>query len=95
MHKMGPQNVAHMERILAEVGKDFREKYAAGQEEHGGEMWLKPGMLQHAIGEVLDLLAYLYTLREQEERVRNLGRTGPAGLRPLSQAVVKVGSEPR
>lgn len=32
-------------------------------------MWDKPGMIEHAIEEVLDLAAYLYTKLDQEKRV--------------------------
>ena len=93
---MGPDNTAHMERILARFSADFRAKYEAGQREHGGEMWRKDGMLLHALGELQDLVAYLYTLVEQEEIIdRRVGRVGPSGLRPLSQAAVTTGREPR
>jgi len=56
---------AHLERIITMVADDLQTKYRAGQQEHGGDIWLKPGMLDHAIEEVLDLIVYLYTLRDQ------------------------------
>lgn len=56
---------AHLQRILGAVTRDIDAKYRKGQVEHGGNLWLKPGMLDNAIEEVLDLAVYLYTLREQ------------------------------
>lgn len=58
----------HMNRILAQFNADLRAKYTAGQREHGGKLWEKPGMLDHAIEEAIDLVVYLYTLREQVGR---------------------------
>lgn len=59
--------VAHRERIISQFTADFRAKYDAGQQEHGGCMAEKPGMLEHAIAEALDLVAYLYTLKDQRD----------------------------
>jgi hypothetical protein len=58
---------AHIDRIVAEFDQQVRAKYAAGQREHGGNIWQKPGMLQHAKEEVLDLWVYLCTLEQQME----------------------------
>lgn len=59
---------SHLARIKAAVMADLDAKYRAGQAEHGGYLWLKSGMLDQAIAEVLDLAVYLYTLREQQQR---------------------------
>jgi hypothetical protein len=67
---MDPDNEAHLQRILERVVRDVSAKYRAGQREHGGHLWEKSGMLEHAIEEVLDLAVYLYTLKEQMERPR-------------------------
>lgn len=64
---MEPAQHAHMERILSQVNIDLRAKYEDGQEKHGGNLWEKPGMLEQAIAEVLDLLFYLYTAKEQRD----------------------------
>ena len=64
---MNAENQAHLERIVSQVSADIRAKYEKGQREHGGNLWLKPRMLENAIEEVLDLCVYLYTLREQIE----------------------------
>lgn len=65
-------SAAHCQRILDQFTADFRAKYEAGQSEHGGLMCEKPGMLEHAIGEALDLVAYLYTLKEQRDSKRTI-----------------------
>lgn len=83
---------AHLQRILSEFTKDASEKYISGQKEHGGNLWEKPGMLDNAIQEVLDLAVYLYTLREQLERD---GVTTRSRLTPCSQPVpdaVEIGT---
>lgn len=65
---MDAPHEAHLGRILDQLTADVRAKYEAGQVEHGGNLWEKPGMLEQAIAEVLDLAVYLYTLREQRDR---------------------------
>ena len=62
---MTPEHEAHLAHLKAEFTKDLDAKYRAGQEEHGGNLWAKPGMLEHAIEEAIDLVVYLYTLRDQ------------------------------
>jgi hypothetical protein len=59
---------AHVNRILDQFNADLRAKYEAGQSEHGGELWNKRGLLDHAIEEAIDMVVYLYTLREQLAR---------------------------
>ena len=69
---MDAPHEAHLTRIVGQVTHDIREKYERGQAEHGGNLWLKPGMLDKAIEEVLDLAVYLYTMREQRDVERGL-----------------------
>lgn len=73
---MTEEHEAHLARLKARICADVDAKYRQGQDHHGGELWLKPGMLLHAIEEVLDLAVYLYTLREQQERHPELYRRG-------------------
>jgi hypothetical protein len=63
---------AHLARIKAKLTGDIDAKYRAGQLEHGGEIWNKPGMLEHAYAEVLDLAVYILTLMEQRDRGRTI-----------------------
>lgn len=54
---------------MARFTHALADKYTAGQREHGGNVWLKRGMLREAKAEVLDLWVYLDTLEQQlEER---------------------------
>ncbi len=59
-------HLAHLRQIQRQVMTDLRRKYLKGQKEHGGNLWQKPGLLDEAINEALDLVVYLYTLRGQE-----------------------------
>lgn len=61
---MTPECETHLEGIKARVLQDIDAKYRRGQVEHGGNLWLKPGLIDMAIEEVLDLAVYLYTLRD-------------------------------
>ena len=56
---------AHLQKIQSEFAADLAAKYRAGQQEHGGNIWEKRGMLEHAIEEAIDQVVYLYTLRDQ------------------------------
>ena len=56
---------AHLDGLKREFCTDLDAKYRAGQEEHGGRIWEKRGMLEHAIEEAIDQVVYLYTLRAQ------------------------------
>jgi hypothetical protein len=67
----GPHE-AHLSRILTRLSADLRAKYEAGQQEHGGNLWEKPGMLEQAYAEVLDLAVYLITAMEQRDSGRRL-----------------------
>lgn len=62
---MTPDREAHLQRMQDKFLAQSRQKYEAGQIEHGGLMWEKPGMLEHAKEEVIDLWHYLCTLEEQ------------------------------
>ena len=64
---MDAAHEAHLQRILTRFNADARGKYEHGQREHGGNLWQKPGMLDSAIEEAIDLVVYLYTLKEQCE----------------------------
>ena len=69
---MTDEQQEHLDRILAAFHADASAKYDDGQREHGGNLWEKPGMLEHALEEAIDLVIYLYTMREQREAGRRL-----------------------
>jgi hypothetical protein len=60
---------AHVGRVLDAHTEIIRSKYRAGQKEHGGNCWEKPGMLAHAMDEAADLPVYLHTLWEQIQKI--------------------------
>jgi hypothetical protein len=62
---MTPEQESHLERVRVQVLADIDAKYRQGQAEHGGNLWEKPGLLDEAIKEAIDLVVYLYSLREQ------------------------------
>jgi len=65
---MTPEHYEHLDDILAELEELVTEKYENGQTEHGGKLWKKPGLLDEAINEVIDLAVYLLTLKHQMEK---------------------------
>jgi hypothetical protein len=62
---MDPEHEAHLDTIKTQITELIDTKYRAGQKEHGGTLWQKPGLLDEAIKEVVDLAVYLLTLKEQ------------------------------
>jgi len=63
---MDAEHEAHLDSILLEAHGLISAKYRAGQAEHGGNLWSKPGLLDEAIKEVVDLLVYLLTERQRQ-----------------------------
>lgn len=57
--------MAHIASILKWFQQALTDKYIVGQEEHGGQLWKKPGALQNATEEVLDLVTYQATAKDQ------------------------------
>ena len=63
---MTPQQEAHLQRIKDEFVREVDAKYRKGQIEHGGNLFEKPGMLDMALEEVIDLYVYLRTLKDND-----------------------------
>lgn len=57
----------HANKIAKDAAKRILVKYHAGQLEHGGKLWTKPGIIDMAIEEAIDQVIYLLTLKEQLE----------------------------
>lgn len=74
---MTSDQCAHLNRILSQFTRDASEKYTAGQREHGGNLWEKPGMLDQAILEAIDQVIYLYTLKEQRDAATTKSSSTP------------------
>jgi len=62
---MTPQE--HSKEIAKDAARRIIMKYRAGQKEHGGELWTKPGIIDMAIEEAIDQVIYLLTLKQQLE----------------------------
>lgn len=54
----------HIEFITKKFSKRYREKYLAGQEEHGGRLWRK-NTRKMLIEETLDFISYVDVIEEQ------------------------------
>ena len=55
----------HAIHIADGAGRLILDKYKRGQEEHGGNLWEKSGLIDNAIEEAIDMVIYLLTLKEQ------------------------------
>lgn len=66
-YQMNAERENHLRSIICRVQSKIDEKYTAGQAEHGGNLWEVPGLelLDNAIDEAIDQLAYLLTLRDK------------------------------
>ena len=56
---------AHLKRLVEQFQCRASLKYRKGQQDHGGNLWVKSGLLDMAIDEAIDLVIYLLTLKEQ------------------------------
>lgn len=58
---------SHIKQVLSSVSDALLDKYARGAEEHDGNLWDKTalGLLDEAINESLDMVVYLFTLRDK------------------------------
>lgn len=57
----------HANQVAKEAARLILVKYKAGQKEHGGMLWTKPGIIDMAIDEAVDQVIYLLTLKHQLE----------------------------
>ncbi len=62
---MTEEQEKHLQFIKDEFCEAVDKKYRAGQKEHGGDLWLKKGMLNFALEEITDLYVYMRTLKQQ------------------------------
>lgn len=86
---MTDEDVKYIGAICGDFAQDATLKFCRGQEEHGGTIWLKGGMLGHLWAELLDAIIYHATLRQQLQEVLCLmeqGRWGEAG--PALRAIL-------
>lgn len=64
---MTPEQELHLAEIKADFIKQVDAKYRKGQEEHGGNLWKKPGVLEMLMDECVDFFVYAYVLRQQRD----------------------------
>jgi hypothetical protein len=67
LKKMSPEQEQHLKLIIGTFSKSMDAKYRKGQQEHGGDLWRKKGLIDMAIEEALDQVCYLVTLKRQLE----------------------------
>ena len=73
---MPPENEAHLERIIQDTVKELAIKYRLGQAEHGGNLWLKSGIINSIRGENNDSVVYLHVMEEQLRLAEKLLQEG-------------------
>lgn len=64
---MTEEQEQHLTDIKQAFIKAVDIKYRAGQAEHGGDLWKKPGVLEMLMDECVDFYVYAYTLRQQRD----------------------------
>lgn len=67
---MTQEQEQHLQSIKDWFTTEVDKKYRAGQKEHGGDLWLKSGIIDMAIEEVLDMAVYLTTLKSQIAQIQ-------------------------
>ena len=64
---MNEPHEKHLAKIKAEFAILVDQKYRKGQKEHGGKLWEKPGLIDMALEEAIDMVVYLLSLKDQLE----------------------------
>lgn len=62
----------HLEDVEDRFCLRLDEKYRAGQLEHGGNVWAKPGIMRQMTNEVLDLTVYRDVMEQQLRAILTL-----------------------
>jgi len=57
----------HLREIKYDFLNEVDKKYRAGQLEHGGSLWKKPGVLEMLMEECIDMYVYAHVLRSQRD----------------------------
>lgn len=64
---MTSEHYNHLEQLQQSFYSAVAIKYEAGVKQHGGMLWTKPGIIDKALEEVVDMYVFLYTLKMQQE----------------------------
>lgn len=65
----------HCQIIVDWVRSAIWAKYEKGYREHGGDLWLKAGVLRDLEDEIIDAAVYYHTAKSQLLRMANEGKT--------------------
>lgn len=87
---MTPDRERHLAAILESASALMENKFRAGQVEHGGNIWEKPGMLRHALEEAADLFPYLLTFEGQGSALVLAMRSGTITLQDAATALERM-----
>lgn len=64
---MTQEQEKHLDDIKYAFVKAVDAKYRAGQAEHGGDLWKKPGVLEMLMDECVDFFVYAQVLKQQRD----------------------------
>tara|TARA_R110002020_G_scaffold49894_1_gene141654 strand:+ start:249 stop:533 length:285 start_codon:yes stop_codon:yes gene_type:complete len=70
---LSPQE--HVASIVTWLRRVMTAKYHRGQQEHGGELWMKAGALKNLEDEILDLPVYYKTAKDQLHQMAAEGKS--------------------
>lgn len=73
----------HVRSITAWAADATTLKYHIGQREHGGHLWEKTGALANLEEEILDMLVYFKTAKDQLRTLAREGKTAEEAFRYL------------
>lgn len=62
---MTPDRERHLAALQTSMRELLDRKYRKGQVANGGNLWEKPGLLRHALDEVIDQGSYLLSMEGQ------------------------------
>ena len=69
---MTPEQEAHLSEIKRRFCAAVDDKYRAGQREHGGDLWKKPGLFPMLKDETRDFIVYADTMEQQLREILDL-----------------------
>lgn len=73
----------HVSKIVAWFRDVMTGKYKRGQEEHGGDLWIKTGALASLEEELIDLPVYYKTAKDQLRQMAKDGKTAEEAFKYL------------
>lgn len=87
---MTPDRERHLSAVLDSAHALIDQKFRAGQEAHGGNLWEKPGMLRNALEENADQVVYLFTLEGQMSALALALRSGTITAQDAAAALERM-----